>query len=58
VSRARKPVLTPATCPKREEHTPCPSGYVAWHDWADQMSKAHRQIRHEPCGLLTVWVPR
>ncbi len=40
------------------QHTPCPSGYVQWHYWADQMSKTHKQVRCPGCGLLSLWVPK
>lgn len=45
-------------CPKRDEHTPSPEGYLAWHAWAERKSRTHRQIKHQPCGLFAVWVPR
>lgn len=42
-------------CPAVETHTACPSGYVAWHEWAERMSKTHRQKRCPVCGLLAIW---
>lgn len=32
-----------------------PSGYVAWHEWAERMSKTHHQERCPECGRLTIW---
>jgi hypothetical protein len=46
------------SCPKREEHTPTPSGYAAFDEWARLKSKTHRQTVHPICGLQAVWVPR
>jgi hypothetical protein len=37
-------------------HTPCPEGYVNWHEWAEAMSKTHRQIPCPGCGLYYIWV--
>lgn len=40
-------------------HTPNqPEGYLQWHSWAARMSKTHRQIRCEGCGLFQIWVPK
>lgn len=47
-----------AECPRRELHTPCPSGYVAWHEWAYEMGKTHRTKRCPGCNLFAVWVPK
>ena len=42
-----------------KNHTPNqPTGYVAWFDWAKKMSKTHKQIKCEGCGLYSVWVPK
>lgn len=40
------------------EHTPCPSGYIQWHSWAEKMSETHRQIKCPGCGLWAVWVKK
>lgn len=45
-------------CPKRDEHTPSPTGYSDWFEWAARKAKTHRQVRHQPCGLFAVWLPR
>lgn len=49
---------TSSTCPNRAEHTPEPSGYMAWFEWAGRMSKTHHQTRCPGCGLLKIWVPK
>lgn len=42
-----------------KHHTPDqPTGYIAWFGWAQRMSKTHRQIKCEGCGLYQVWVPK
>jgi hypothetical protein len=46
------------TCPNLAEHTPQPSGYLAWHDWARRMAKTHRQKRCKGCNLYAIWVPK
>lgn len=45
-------------CPNAELHTPQPTGYVEWHDWAQQMTKGFKQKRCPGCGLLNIWEPR
>ena len=45
-------------CPKIENHTGCPTGYLAWHEWADEMSKTHRCTRCPDCGYWAIWVPK
>lgn len=47
-----------AICPDIEDHTWCPEGYIQWHDWAEKMSKTHRQRRCAGCGLYAIWEPR
>lgn len=49
---------TPPTCANGGNHTPSPPGYLAWHDWAEEMSKTHDQKRCPGCGLYAVWVPK
>lgn len=39
-------------------HAPAPSGYLAWHEWAEKKSRTHRQIRCACCGLWTIWIPK
>ena len=43
-------------CPDKDQHTPCPDGYMAWFDWADRMAETHKQIKCKGCGLYTIWV--
>lgn len=40
------------------DHDPEPAAYLAWHDWAEERSKTHKQARCEHCGLYVVWVKR
>jgi len=42
-------------CPDIETHTAAPSGYLAWHAWAEKMSKTHRQAKCPSCGFWAVW---
>jgi len=37
-------------------HTPQPTGYLEWHEWADKKAKTHRQVRCPGCGLFQIWV--
>lgn len=39
-------------------HTKSPSGYLAWHEWAEKKSKTHKQKRCPTCKLFAIWVPR
>jgi phage FluMu protein Com len=39
-------------------HTPMPSGYTAWDEWARQASKTHRQVHCPRCGTLSIWLPK
>lgn len=39
-------------------HTTCPTDYVGWHEWAEKMSKTHKQEKCPHCGLLAVWVKK
>jgi hypothetical protein len=48
----------PHECERGGTHTPQPTGYLAWFEWADEMSKTHRSTRCRYCGLFAVWVPR
>lgn len=45
-------------CPNKEQHTPCPDGYIARHEWAKRMSKTHAQTTCPGCGLWKIWLPR
>lgn len=45
-------------CPSFHDHTPAPSGYNQWHDWARKMLRTHKQIRCTGCGLYQIWIPR
>lgn len=41
-----------------EDHTPAPEGYLAWHSWAEEMSKTHSQVQCPACGKWAIWVKR
>lgn len=43
------------SCPRADQHTPSPQGYMQWHEWARQMSYGHRQTRCPACRLFVVW---
>jgi len=46
-------------CPNATQHTPDqPTGYLAWQEWAERMSKKHRQKRCPSCGRYQIWVPK
>ena len=45
-------------CSSVEKHTPCPEGFIDWHDWAKKMGKTHVQVKCDGCGLYTIWVER
>lgn len=40
------------------KHTPCPVGYLGWHDWAQKKAKTHKQVKCEHCELFAIWVKR
>jgi hypothetical protein len=52
------PLVQTGDCPERDRHTPCPEGYVEWHEWADTMSKTHAQVRCRVCGKCVIWLPK
>lgn len=47
-----------AGCPNFEDHTPCPDGYLGWHEWAEKMGKTHKQRKCSGCGLYAIWEPK
>lgn len=51
------PLVAKKPTPKCE-HTPSPEGYLQWHDWAEKMSKTHRSVVCQHCGLYGVWIPK
>lgn len=55
-SGGRTFVTDPATTDACVPHTPAPTGYVARAEWAERMSRTHRQVRCPGCGLFKVWV--
>lgn len=59
---ARKEFLAPeypaSKCPDKHLHTESPDGYLAWHAWAEKMSKTHKQERCPTCGCWVMWVKK
>jgi hypothetical protein len=45
-------------CSDDSAHTPCPTGYIAWHEWAERKAKTHDQRQCLHCGSWAVWVKR
>ena len=41
-----------------DDHTYGPSGYVAWHEWAERMAETHDQEQCSGCGLWMIWTPK
>lgn len=52
-----RPLVDPdPKCPEHEKHTPQPSGYIEWFEWAASMAhKGWKQARCAGCGLLNIW---
>lgn len=48
------PPTTDACAP----HTPAPSGYAAWHEWAEHKARTHEQHRCPGCQLWLIWKPK
>ena len=40
------------------KHTPCPKGYIDWHNWAEKKSKTHAQVKCPYCGLWAIWIKK
>lgn len=40
------------------DHNDGPDNYPAWHAWAEQKAKTHRQSRCDECGLWAIWTRR
>jgi hypothetical protein len=40
------------------KHTPRPTGYLPFVEFARVKSKTHRQERCPVCGLWAIWVPK
>ena len=49
------PVKDTSDCPNSDLHTPSPDGYDGWHEWANEMTKTHKQKKCPGCGLLAIW---
>lgn len=57
-TRVRLAPRTAEDCSKIETHTAGPSGYLAWHAWAERMAKTHEQTKCPGCGFWSIWVPK
>lgn len=44
-------------CPNAAQHTPCPPGYVQWHEWAEEMAKTHDPVQCADCGRYVLHKP-
>jgi len=38
------------------KHTPAPTGYAQWVDWAERKAKTHDQVECPHCGRFAIWV--
>ena len=58
--RPRRRSKAPAEpCPSGELHAEGqPSGYLAWHNWVEQMSATHDQQQCPDCKLWVIWSPK
>lgn len=45
-------------CDHIEDHTACPSGYIQWHAWAEDMAKTHNNVKCAHCGFWAIWEPK
>ena len=45
-------------CPNLDQHTPHPTGYLAYGEWADRALLTHDQHRCDACGLWAIWKPK
>jgi hypothetical protein len=42
---------------KKCKHTPCPKGYIEWHEWAEKKSISHEPKKCPLCGAENaIWV--
>lgn len=46
------------SCPNAANHTKSPLGYLAWHEWAEKMSRRYKQVVCDGCGRYSIWVAR
>ena len=42
------------SCPNTAAHTYGPTAYLAWHEWAERMSKTHDFSKCPGCGLYLI----
>jgi len=46
------------TCPRAELHAEQPTGYLAWHNWVEEMSTTHEQRKCPGCHRWRIWTPK
>lgn len=51
-------MTTDSDCPNKDEHTPCPDGYVERSEWFAKMGKTHKQTKCPDCGRFAIWIPK
>jgi hypothetical protein len=51
-------IASATLCPDLRKHTKAPSGYVAWHEWAEKKAETHTQQECPTCGRLVIWKPK
>lgn len=44
--------MTTKPCKRKPD---VPTGYLAWHAWAERKSRRHYQVKCPKCGLLHIW---
>ncbi len=49
--------MSKTICTNIKNHTPQPTGYVGWHQWAEEMSETHEQVTCPRCGFHEIWIP-
>ncbi len=42
-------------CIDKAKHTPDPTGYIAWHEWAEKKARTHTQHQCPTCGFWAIW---
>lgn len=47
-----------AACPLAGDHTPRPDGFSARREWAERMTRTHRQAQCDGCGGWLIWIPK
>ena len=45
-------------CPNERNHSYGPVGYLAWHEWAEQVGPLCDVSECPGCGLWLIWTPK